>query len=123
MGMAGDVDRRRPVLSSVSGGLSGPAIRPLAVHLTYRVARTVKIPLIGIGGIRTGHDALEFLLAGASAVEVGTTTFTEPAAGARIAAEIAAYCERHDIADVSSLIGALHRPPAAPATDTPPAAG
>ena len=108
-GMAVDVERRRAILSSGSGGLSGPAIRPMAVHLLHRVATAVKLPLIGIGGIRTGADALEFILAGASAVEVGTATFTEPAAGIRIAREIRDYCTRHRVTEVGSLVGALHR--------------
>jgi dihydroorotate dehydrogenase (NAD+) catalytic subunit len=109
VGMAVDVDRRRPVLHSGSGGLSGPAIRPLAVHLTHKVARAVPLPLIGIGGIRTGSDALEFILAGASAVEVGTSTFTEPAASARVSDEIEAWCRRHGVAAVTDVVGALHR--------------
>ena len=108
-GMAVDVERRRPILSSGSGGLSGPAIRPMAVHLVYRVARAVTLPLIGIGGIRTGDDALEFILAGASAVEVGTATFSEPAAAVRIAREIGEHCARHAV-DVASLVGALRSP-------------
>jgi dihydroorotate dehydrogenase (NAD+) catalytic subunit len=112
VGMAVDVERRRPVLSSGSGGLSGPAIRPLAVHLTHKVARAVPLPLIGIGGIRSGSDALEFIMAGASAVEVGTSTFTEPAAAARVADEIADHCRRHGVAEVTSLVGALHGGPA-----------
>ena len=111
VGMAIDVERRRPVLSSGSGGLSGPAIRPLAVHLTQRVARAVPVPLIGIGGIRTGHDALEFILAGASAVQVGTTTFTEPAAGARIVDEMDAWCRGRGVREIASLVGAIHRGP------------
>lgn len=111
VGMAVDVDRRRPILHSGSGGLSGPAIRPLAVHLTHKVARAVRLPLIGIGGIRSGSDALEFILAGASAVEVGTATFAEPAAAARVADEIAGYCRRHGVAEVSSLVGALRGGP------------
>lgn len=107
-GMAVDVERRRPVLSSGSGGLSGPAIRPLAVHLVHRVARAVRLPLIGIGGIRSGRDALEFLMAGASAVQVGTATFTEPAAALRIVGEIAGWCASHGVASVTEIVGALH---------------
>ncbi len=107
MGMAVDIERRRPVLSSGSGGLSGPAIRPMAVHLLHRVARAVKLPLIGIGGIRSGGDALEFILAGASAVQVGTATFTEPAAPLRVAREIEQYCVRHTVADVNQLVGMM----------------
>ncbi|HET6372471.1 MAG TPA: dihydroorotate dehydrogenase, partial [Candidatus Polarisedimenticolia bacterium] len=101
MGMAVNVERRRPVLSSGSGGVSGPAIKPLALHLLHRVSRHVPLPLIGIGGIRTGADALEFILAGASAVQVGTATFTEPAAGLRVVREIEEYCVRHGVAEVA----------------------
>ncbi len=114
MGMAIDVEKRRPVLSSGSGGLSGPAIRPLAVHLLHRVSHAVRVPLIGIGGIRCGADALEFILAGATAVQVGTATFSEPAAAVRVVEEIAAYCERHHVEDVMSLVGALENPPRRP---------
>lgn len=109
-GMAIDVERRRPVLSSGSGGLSGPAIRPMAVHLVHKVARAVSLPLIGLGGIRSGADALEFILAGASAVQVGTATFTEPAAAERIAGEISDYCRRHNVERLASLIGSLRSP-------------
>ncbi len=119
-GMAIDVDRRRPVLSSGGGGVSGPAIKPLAIFMVHRVARAVRLPLIGIGGIRSGRDALEFILAGASAVEVGTATFTEPAAALRIATEMEEHCVRHGIESIGSLVGAL-RPPADP--DGAPAAG
>jgi len=114
VGMIIDVETRRPVLSSGSGGLSGPAIRPMAVHLVHKVARAVSLPLIGIGGVRTGEDALEFLMAGASAVEVGTATFTEPAAAARIVSEIEAWCGAHGVTDVKELIGAAVRPVAPP---------
>ena len=107
VGMAVDVERRRPVLHNVSGGLSGPAIRPLAVWMTWQVYRTVKIPIIGIGGILTGHDALEFLLAGASAVQVGTANFIRPDAAVRVVREIEAYLDRHGIATVRELTGAL----------------
>ena len=109
VGMAVDLERRRPILSSGAGGLSGPAIRPLAVFLTHRVARAVQVPLIGIGGIRSGHDALEFIMAGASAVQVGTSTFTEPSAAVRVAAEMADWCGRHGVTDIGTLVGALHR--------------
>ena len=108
-GMAIDVERMRPALSSGSGGLSGPAIRPMAVHLVSRVARAVKVPLIGIGGIRCGADALEFIMAGATAVQVGTATFTEPSACVRIVREIGEYCARRGVAEVGSLVGAIHR--------------
>ena len=107
MGMAVDVERRRPILSSWSGGLSGPAIKPMAVHLVSKVAGAVNLPLIGIGGIRSGADAIEFLLAGATAIEVGTATFTEPSAPLRVAREIEEYCVRHGLAGVGALVGAL----------------
>ncbi len=106
-GMAIDVDRRRPILASGSGGLSGPAIRPMAVHLVRKVARAVDAPLIGIGGITTARDAMEFILAGASAVQVGTATFVDPAAPQKVAEGIAGYCRRHAIAALRDVIGAL----------------
>ncbi|MFQ5720714.1 MAG: dihydroorotate dehydrogenase [Acidobacteriota bacterium] len=121
-GMAIDVHSGHPVLSSGAGGLSGPAIRPLAVHQVYSVARAVDLPLIGIGGIRTGRDALEFLMAGASAVQVGTATFTEPAATVRIISELREHCLEHRVTDITSLIGAVHRadaPRATPEGDQP----
>lgn len=114
VGMIIDVETRRPVLSSGSGGLSGPAIRPMAVHLVAKVARAVSLPLIGIGGVRTGEDALEFLMAGASAVEVGTATFTEPSAAARIVSEIETWCGSHGVKDIKELIGVAIRPAAPP---------
>jgi dihydroorotate dehydrogenase (NAD+) catalytic subunit len=114
MGMAIDIEKRRPVLSSGAGGLSGPAIRPLAVHMLHRVSRAVRVPLIGIGGIRSGADAIEFILAGATAVQVGTATFSEPAAALRVVDEIAGYCARHGVEDVMSLVGALDWTPPTP---------
>ena len=107
VGMAVDVDRRRPVLANVSGGLSGPAIRPLAVWMTWRVRQAVNIPVIGIGGIMGGRDALEFILAGATAVQVGTASFVEPGAAVRVVREIEAYLVQHKIASVRELVGAL----------------
>lgn len=106
-GMVIDVERRRPVLASGSGGLSGPAIRPMAVHLVRKVARAVDAPLIGIGGIAAARDALEFILAGASAVQVGTATFVDPAAPLKIAEEIGRYLASREIATLRELIGAL----------------
>ena len=107
VGMAVDVERRRPVLANVSGGLSGPAIRPLAVWMTWQVYRAVKIPIIGIGGILTGRDALEFLLAGAAAVQVGTANFIRPDAAVQVVREIEAYLRAHGIASVRELTGTL----------------
>src|SRR5208282_4281484 len=90
-GMTIDVEGRRPMLGNVTGGLSGPAIRPIAVLAVYEVARAVKIPIVGQGGIETLSDALEFFLAGASAISIGTANFTDPRIPIRIAAELEAY--------------------------------
>lgn len=105
-GMVIDLERRKPYLANKTGGLSGPAIRPIAVRMVYEVAQTVDAPLIGIGGIATAEDALQFILAGASAVQVGTATFVNPRASLEIIAGIRAFCEREGIADISELIGA-----------------
>jgi dihydroorotate dehydrogenase (NAD+) catalytic subunit len=106
-GMAIDLSTRRPRLASVTGGLSGPAIKPVALRMVMELARAVKVPVVGIGGIRTGEDALEFLCAGASAVQVGTAIFYDPKAPVRIAAEMAAWCRRHDVRAVRDVIGTL----------------
>ncbi len=106
LGLRFDLERRRPVLANVTGGLSGPAVKPVALALVYRAAGAVSIPIVGCGGIETGEDAVEFFLAGASAVQVGTATFREPAAGARVAREIAAYLRCRGPAALRSLIGA-----------------
>lgn len=107
MGMAVDVERRRPRLSTVTGGLSGPAVRPVAVRMVWQTAKAVSIPVIGLGGIISGADALEFILAGASAVEVGTANFIDPSITMRIIDEIDDYCRRHGVERVADLIGAL----------------
>lgn len=106
-GMAIDLEKRRPVLANVTGGLSGPAIKPVALRMVWQVARAVKIPVIGIGGIMTAGDALEFILAGATAVQIGTANFLEPGAAQTIARDIERYLVDHGIADVKELIGAL----------------
>ncbi len=107
MGMAVDVERRRPCLSTVTGGLSGPAVRPVAVRMVWQTAKAVKIPVIGLGGIASGRDAMEFILAGATAVQVGTANFLNPAVCSEVIAYIADYCRRHGVASVSELVGAL----------------
>lgn len=107
MGMAIDVERRRPCLSTVTGGLSGPAVRPVAVRMVWQTAKAVKIPVIGLGGIASGRDAMEFILAGATAVQVGTANFLNPAVCAEVIDYIADYCRRHNVASVTDLIGAL----------------
>jgi dihydroorotate dehydrogenase (NAD+) catalytic subunit len=91
----------------VTGGLSGPAIKPVALAMVHALARAVRIPVVGIGGIRTGEDAAEFLCCGASAVQVGTATFYDPSAPRRVADELAAWCARHGVGAVTDLIGTL----------------
>jgi dihydroorotate dehydrogenase (NAD+) catalytic subunit len=107
VGMAVDVKRRRPVLARISGGLSGPAIRPLAVWMTWQVYRAVKIPIIGMGGIVEARDALEFILAGASAVQVGTANFIHPDAAIRVLRGLEGHLAEHGIGSVRELVGAL----------------
>jgi dihydroorotate dehydrogenase (NAD+) catalytic subunit len=107
VGMAVDVDRRRPVLANICGGLSGPAIRPLAVWLTWQCFQAVKIPLIGMGGIQTADDALEFMLAGASAVQVGTSNFLEPDCSATLVEKLADRVTELGASSIRELIGTL----------------
>lgn len=107
IGMSIDAEKRRPRLSTVTGGLSGPAIKPVALAKVYEVTQAVSIPVIGVGGIMTAVDAVEFLLAGATAVQVGTASFIDPAAGVTIAGELETYCESHGVRSVRSLTGAL----------------
>lgn len=107
LGMAIDAETRRPVLSTITGGLSGPAIKPVALRMVWQVSKAVKIPLIGIGGITTATDAIEFLLAGASAIQVGTANFIEPDVTIKIIRGMEDYLERHQIPSVKSLIGGL----------------
>ena len=108
-GMAIDVETRRPRLANLTGGLSGPAVKPVAVRMVYDVSRAVKIPVIGMGGICNGLDAVEFMLAGASAVAVGTATFVDPMASMKVIDGIRDYMERHNISAVSELVGAMVR--------------
>lgn len=109
MGMAVDVERMRPCLSTVTGGLSGPAVRPVAVRMVWQVAKAVEIPVIGLGGIMNGRDALEFILAGASAIEVGTANFIDPAVTVKIVDYINDFCERHGVSDINDIVGAINR--------------
>lgn len=106
-----DLETRRPVLRNVLGGLSGPAIRPVALRCVYQASRAVRLPICGIGGIMTGDDAVKFLLCGATAVQVGTANYLNPAAAAEVAEGIRAYAARHGIARVADLVGALETPP------------
>ena len=106
-GMAIDLAKRRPILANVTGGLSGPAIKPVALRMVWQVAKAVQVPVIGIGGIMTATDALEFMLAGATAVQVGTANFLDPSAAQTIAAGMEQYLCDNGIADIRELIGAL----------------
>lgn len=107
LGMAIDVERRRPKLSTITGGLSGPAVKPVAVRMVWQVAKAVNIPVIGLGGIASGADAMEFILAGASAIQVGTANFINPHVTMEIIDYMEDYCARHGVADINDLIGAL----------------
>lgn len=107
LGMSIDVDSRRPHLGNVTGGLSGPAIRPVAVRMVHEVAQAVDLPLIGMGGVMNATDALEFILAGASAVGVGTANFVEPAAMEQIIRGLADYCRRHQVKRITDLVGTV----------------
>ncbi len=107
LGMAVDSESRRPILGNITGGLSGPAIKPVALALTWKVADCVSVPVVGIGGIATAEDAVEFLIVGASAVQVGTATFVNPGAALEIVDGIADYCENHGIDRLSDLVGSL----------------
>lgn len=109
MGMAIDIEHRRPKLSINTGGLSGPAIKPVAVRMVWQVAQAVKIPVVGMGGIMTAADAIEFLMAGATAVEVGVANFIDPAASVKIAEGINAWLDAHGVADIHEIIGAVGR--------------
>ena len=106
-----DVERRRPVLSNGLGGLSGPAIRPIALRMVWQAARAVRLPICGVGGIASAEDAVKFLLCGATAVQVGTQNYLDPAAAATVADGVAEYAARHGFARVRDLVGALEPPP------------
>jgi dihydroorotate dehydrogenase (NAD+) catalytic subunit len=106
--MAIDTLKRRPVLGNTFGGLSGPAIKPLALALVYRAYGAVKVPIIGCGGIASANDAFEFLMAGASALQVGTSTFTDPRTMADIVEGLERFMEREGISDIREIVGAAH---------------
>ncbi|MCR4628805.1 MAG: dihydroorotate dehydrogenase [Clostridium sp.] len=107
-GMKIDINRRTFALANKTGGMSGPAIKPVAVRMVYETAQTVKIPIIGMGGIMNADDAIEFILAGATAVSVGTANFHDPKTTEKIVAGIEAYMEKYDVRDIRELIGAVH---------------
>jgi dihydroorotate dehydrogenase (NAD+) catalytic subunit len=112
LAMSIDVETRRPRLSNITGGLSGPAIKPIALRMVYETARAVDIPVLGMGGIVTAEDAVEFLLAGATAVQVGTASYADPRATERLAKDLESWCRSHQVERVASLIGALDVPQA-----------
>ena len=107
LGMAIDVEKRRPYLSTITGGLSGPCVKPVAVRMVWQVAHAVQIPVIGLGGIASAADALEFLMAGAKAIQVGTANFIDPAITMKIIDGLEDYCNRHGISDINEIIGII----------------
>ncbi|MBO7541306.1 MAG: dihydroorotate dehydrogenase [Bacteroidales bacterium] len=107
LGMAVDVERRKPVLSTITGGLSGPAVKPVAVRMVWQVAKAVKIPVIGLGGIASANDALEFLMAGATAVQIGTANFLDPTITIKVIDGLQDYLNRHNIKDIHDIIGII----------------
>lgn len=107
LGMAVDVERRRPYISTVTGGLSGPAVRPVAVRMVWQVAKKVNIPVVGLGGITCASDALQFIMAGATAIQVGTANFIDPSVTMKIIDGLEDYCRRHGVDDINSLRGII----------------
>ena len=107
LGMAINAERRKPRLSMVTGGLSGACVKPVALRMVWQVAKVVKIPVVGLGGISNATDAVEFMLAGASAIQIGTANFIDPAISVKVAEGLKDYCERHGFEKASDLIGAL----------------
>jgi dihydroorotate dehydrogenase (NAD+) catalytic subunit len=107
LAMSIDAESRQPRLANITGGLSGPAIKPIALRMVYETAKAVKIPILGMGGIVTAEDAVEFLLAGATAIQVGTANYADPRAAERLAKDLESWCKSHNVERVSSLTGAL----------------
>ena len=110
LGMAVDINKMKPSLSTITGGLSGPAIKPVALRMVWQVAKVVKVPVIAMGGIMTAADAIEFFLAGASAVQIGTVTFIDPAAPVKILEGIEAYLVKKGFSDIKEIIGYINKP-------------
>ena len=106
-GIAIDAESQRPLLARVIGGLSGPAVKPVALRCVWETSRAVDVPILGMGGITNGQDAIEFILAGATAVAVGTSNFMDPASTVKVTNGIIDYCERHGVQDINELRGAL----------------
>lgn len=107
LGMAIDIEHRRPCMANITGGLSGPAVKPVAVRMVWQVAHAVNIPVIGLGGICTAEDAIEFLMAGATAIEVGTANFIDPAVTIKIIDGMETWCKTHGVNDISDIIGII----------------
>ena len=107
LGMAINAEKRKPVLSTITGGMSGAAVKPIALRMVWQVAKAVKIPVIGLGGIMNWRDAVEFMLAGATAIQIGTANFIDPAITVKVAEGINDYLERHGYSSVRDIIGAL----------------
>jgi dihydroorotate dehydrogenase (NAD+) catalytic subunit len=108
-GMAVDIETCRPKLANITGGLSGPAIKPIALRMVWQVAEKVKIPVIGVGGIMTAHDALEFLIVGATAVQVGTANFVHPRATMEIVAGLEEFVEQRKLVSIMGMVGSLDK--------------
>ena len=119
LGMLIDVDRRRPYLANRTGGLSGPAVRPVIVRMVYQITQAVSVPVVGVGGVTCTEDALQYILAGATAVQVGTANFVNPRTATEIVDGLTAYLQKHGIADISELVGAARPPVVRPAVSTP----
>jgi dihydroorotate dehydrogenase (NAD+) catalytic subunit len=109
VGMSIDVNTRKPRLNYQTGGLSGPAIRPIAVRMVYEASRAVQVPVIGIGGIVSAMDAMEFIIAGARAVQIGTANYYDPQATMKVITGLSEYCDRHEVASIGSLVGSLQK--------------
>lgn len=107
LGMAIDIEKRKPLLSTVTGGLSGPAVKPVALRMVWQVSKAVKVPVVGLGGIMNAEDAIAFLLAGATAIEIGTANFIDPTITVKVAEGINAYLDRHGFHSVREIIGGL----------------
>ena len=107
LGMAIDAERKRPILSTITGGMSGAAVKPIALRMVWQVAKAVKIPVIGLGGIMNWKDAVEFMLAGASAIQIGTANFIDPAVTVKVVEGINDYLDRHGYQSIKDIIGAL----------------
>ena len=108
MGMAIDIEKRRPVLSIKTGGLSGPCVKPVALRMVWQVANAVRIPVVGLGGIMNARDAIEFFMAGATAIEIGTANFIDPAVTLKVRDGINEWLDQHGCRSVQEIIGAIH---------------